>query len=312
MKITVIGHLCLDVIVDADGNEAEGYGGIFFSIATLANLLGKNDTVFPIFGVGKTDYDALMERLSAYPNVDTSGIFKFNGPTNQVRLMYSTKEKRIECSKNISEPIPWKKIRLFLESDMILITMVSGFDITLETLDEIRMEVREQQTPIYLDVHCLACGINPDFTRFYRPIDTWRRWFFMLHGVQMNEDEAFNISTEQFDDAKLAKQVLVLDTKTLHITRGRNGSTVFINKQKNIQRLDIAGIESGRTVDTTGCGDVFSAAYCAHYINTKDIAASTEFAVRVASLKTQLSGSKEIDKLSVYNIENCLPQEQRI
>ena len=312
MKITVIGHLCLDVIVDANGNETEGYGGIFFSIAALANLLGPKDLIVPVVGIGKIDCDSFIERLKAYPNVDTSGIFKFNDPTNQVRLMYSTKEKRIECSKNISEPIQWKKIRPFLESDMILINMVSGFDITLETLDEIRMETREKQTPIYLDVHCLACGINPDFTRFLRPIDTWRRWFFMLHGVQMNEDEALNISPEQFDDTKLAKQVLALDTKTLHITRGRNGSTVFISEQKNIQRLDIAGVESVNTVDTTGCGDVFSASYCAHYINTKDIAASTEFAVQVASLKAQLSGSKEIDKLSVYNIEKCLHQEKRI
>jgi len=312
MTITVIGHLCLDIIEFPDGKEAQGYGGIFFSIAALANLLGPNDTVLPIFGVGKADYDSFIERLKAYPNVNTSGIFKFSGPTNQVRLSYSSKEKRIERSEHISEPISWKRIRPFLESDMILVNMISGFDITLETLDEIRMEVREKQTPIYLDVHCLACGINQDFTRFFRAIDTWRRWFFMLHGVQMNEDEAANISTERFDDSTLAKHVLALDTKTLHITRGEHGSTVFINEHKNIQRFDVAGIEPEKAVDTTGCGDVFTAAYCAYYIKKKDIAASTEFAVRVASFNAQLPGSKEIDKLSTFNIEKYVLQERKV
>ena len=311
MTITVIGHFCFDVIEHPSGDEIHSYGGIFFSVAALASLLGQHDTVFPIFGVGKADYDSLIERLKAHPNVNTSGIFKFNDLTNKVRLIYSSKEKRIECSKHISEPIPWKRIRPFLESDMILVNMISGFDITLETLDEIRMEIREKQTPIYLDVHCLACGINPDFTRFFRPIDTWRRWFFMLHGVQMNEDEAANISLERFDDATLAKHILALNTKTLHITRGERGSTVFINENKNIKRFDIAGIEPEKAVDTTGCGDVFAAAYCVHYLKTKDVVASTEFANKVASFNAQILGSKEIDKLYIFNLEKDVVQERK-
>jgi sugar/nucleoside kinase (ribokinase family) len=310
MTITVIGHVCFDVIEYPTGDEIQSYGGIFFSVAALANLLGQNDKVFPVFGIGKSDYDSLIERLQVYPNVDTSGIFKFNGPTNQVRLLYSSKEKRIECSKQISEPIPWKRIRPFLESDMILINMISGFDITLETLDEIRMEIREKHTPIYLDVHCLACGINPDFTRFFRPIDTWRRWFFMLHGVQMNDDEAANISPERSDNATLAKHILALNTKTLHITRGEHGTTVFINENKNIKRSDIAGIEPENAVDTTGCGDVFSAAYCSYYLKKKDIIASTEFANKVASFNTRIPGSKEIDRLSLFNLEKDVLQER--
>src|SRR5258706_10551312 len=90
MKITIIGHLCLDVIRHPDGTETQSYGGIFFSVATLANLLGPKDSVKPVFGVGKGDYDAFIDRLKSYPNVDTSGVFVFNGPTNQVSLIYAT------------------------------------------------------------------------------------------------------------------------------------------------------------------------------------------------------------------------------
>ncbi len=306
MTITVIGHLCLDVIEHHDGSETQSYGGIFFTLAALANLLEYKDKIFPVFGIGKNDYDNLLERLTVYPNIDVSGIFKFSGNTNQVRLKYQNRERRIECSHNISEPITLKRIHPYLNSDMILINMISGFDITLETLDEIRMEAREKKTEIYLDVHCLVCGINNDYTRFYRPIDTWRRWFFMLHGVQMNEEEARTISIEHLDELMLSQHILALNTNALHITRGEKGSTVFINNHKQSKRFDIPAVKSEKVIDTTGCGDVFAAAYCAHYMKTKNIISSTEFANRVASYNTQLPGSINIDQLSQF----CLKKDQ--
>lgn len=309
MTITVIGHLCLDVIEHPDRSETQSYGGIFFTLAALANLLECEDKIFPVFGVGKNDYDNFLERLTVYPNIDVSGIFKFSGTTNHVRLKYQNREKRVECSQNISEPIAWKRIRPYLDTDMILINMISGFDITLETLDEIRMEAREKNPEIYLDVHCLVCGINNDFTRFYRPIDTWRRWLFMLHGVQMNEEEARTISIEHLDELTLSQHILALNTKALHITRGESGSTIFINNHKQIKRFDIPAVKSEKVIDTTGCGDVFAAAYCAHYMKTKNIISSTEFANRVASCNAQIPGSINIDQLSQFRFRKINGKE---
>ena len=213
MQIAVVGHVCSDIIKLSDGSETKSYGGIFFAVGALANLLGPNDAVLPVFGVGKADYDAVLSLLENYKNVDTSGMYRINGPTNQVTLTYSPSGDRIECSQNIAEPIPIKKIQPVLSANMILINMISGFDITLDTLDEIRMAVREERTPVYLDVHTLLCGVNPDCTRFFRPLDMWRRWVFMLHGVQMNEKEAGTITSETTDESVLARQILALNTK---------------------------------------------------------------------------------------------------
>lgn len=300
MRITVIGHPCLDIINHPDGKTSAGYGGIFFTVAALANLLEEEDRIVPVFGVGKDDYDVFIERIQQYPNVDTSGIYKFNGPTNQVSLYYKDGRERIECSKHISEPVPIKRIRPKLSADMILINMISGFDITLETLDEVRMEVREEHIPIYIDVHSLTLGLKEDFTRFHRPLPEWRRWLFMIHGAQMNEEEARILTVEKFDELSLANHTLALNTKVLHITRGERGCSSFVDEHKHVRRFDTDGIEVKDAVDPTGCGDVFAGAYCAHYMKTHDIVASATFANRVAAAKAGISGSGEIDMLSSY------------
>jgi sugar/nucleoside kinase (ribokinase family) len=298
VKIAVMGHLCFDLIKHSDGNESSSYGGIFYSVGALANLLSPNDLVVPVFGVGKSDYDSVIALLDKYGNVDTSAIYRMNGPTNQVTLTYGASGNRIECSRYISESIPIKKIQPALSADMILINMISGFDITLEVLDEIRMEVREEQTPIYLDIHCLVCGVNPDYTRFYRPLDMWRRWLFMLHGVQMNENEAMSLADEVRDETVLTRQVLALNTKVLHVTRGSRGSTIFVNEHKQVKRYDIPAVEPEKVVDATGCGDVYAAAYCVEYLRSKEIHKAAKFANEAASFNARFPGANGIDSLS--------------
>jgi sugar/nucleoside kinase (ribokinase family) len=311
MIITVIGHLCLDVIRHADGTETRGYGGIFFSVATLANLLSPRDTVRPVFGVGKAEYDELLERVGRYPNVDTTGIFRLPGPTNQVTLAYADEANRIERSEFIADPIPWKRLRSLVNgADMVLVNMISGLDVSLDTVDEIRMAVRDDRVPVYLDVHSLTLGLNADFTRFHRPVETWRRWLFMLHGVHLNEEEAAILTPERFDEDTLAHHVLALNTKTMHITRGERGCTVYVDDRKHIQRHDVPGIPADTRVDPTGCGDVFVAAYCARYMKSRDIAGAAEFANRVAAQKARLAGSAEIDTLASFRLDEHSLEER--
>lgn len=302
MLITVVGHICLDVIHHADGTESQGYGGIFYSLAALANIADSNTKIFPVFGIGNKDYSQLIERLSAYKNVDTSGIFKTDGHTNQVHLYYKNNSNRIECSKDIAKPIPFKKIKPYLDTNMLLINMISGFDITLETLDEIRMCVREEKIPVFFDVHSLTLGINEDGKRYRRLIPDWRRWLFMLHTVQMNEEETAGLANEKPDEEYLIKQITALNTNNVIITRGSKGSTLFKDEHKHIERFDFAGIETERTLDSTGCGDVFGAAYCAKYIRAKDEKISVEYANEVASMNATFKSSNEIDQLSKFNI----------
>lgn len=302
MKITVIGHLCLDSIRHADGRVTESWGGIYFSLATLAHLLPPGDTVVPVFGVGKNEHAKFMEHLASFPNVDTSGIFRMPGPTNSVSLSYDSPARRTEVSRDIPEPIPWKRIQPACDSDLILVNMISGFDLTLETLDEIRMRTREKQTPVFFDVHSLTLGLRHNAERFHRPVELWRRWLFMLHTVQMNAEEVSVLSPERYDEENLVKQALALNTHALSITRGGDGCSLFINNKKHIIRRDFAAAATGDTVDPTGCGDVFGAAYCAHLVHSGDIAGAVEYANTVAADKATISGSAELGRISRHRL----------
>ncbi|HTY12223.1 MAG TPA: carbohydrate kinase family protein [Bacteroidota bacterium] len=299
MKLTVIGHLCLDVIHRPDGTEKQGYGGIYFAVMALANIASDADTIFPVFGVGEKEFEAVKQALMKYPNVNTDGIFSFQGETNQVHLYYSNQETRTECSKHISSPIPYSRIEPFLSVHGIFLDMISGADITLDTLDQIRLAVRPKNTPIHLDVHCLTLGVNSDATRYRRALSEWRRWCFMVNSVQMNEEEAAGLTVEQYNEEMLAKQMLPLMVNALCVTRGARGVTVFQQEHKHLMRKDIPGIPTG-SKDPTGCGDVFGSAFLYQYCKSKRIEQAAQFANEVAAANSENSGSEEIDRLSKF------------
>lgn len=302
MKITLIGHLCLDFPADEidDATERRGfeYGGIFYSVATLANFASPADRIIPVFGVGEADYDNLIDRLKNYPNVDRSGIYKISGPTNQVRVISQNGiEGRIECSTHFAPPIPFSRIEPFLNSNGVLVNMVSGFDITLETLDHIRMLIRDRGIPIHFDIHSLTLGVDDRSRRFGRPLTDWRRWCFMLNSIQLNQQEAAGLTAERYDEATLIKQVMSLMVQALVITRGKEGATVILQEHKKLSRHEIAPIETGSTVDPPGSGDVFGAVFFHHYLKSKSPIAAAELANRIAAWKSTFSGSEKLDSL---------------
>ena len=104
--------------------------------------------------VAREDFAAVVARRSKNSRgVSTDGFYKIDTPTNRVHILNGTNGGAIACSKDIAPPIPFERIRRLLASDGMLINMISGFDISLETLDQIRMLAREEKTVIHFDYH---------------------------------------------------------------------------------------------------------------------------------------------------------------
>jgi hypothetical protein len=303
MRITVIGHFCIDVVFPSDSisitQPDEQLGGIINPLATLAALSSEGDVIYPIFGVGAADYERVLEWVKKFPTIDPSGIYKFRGASNRVHYYpQSNGEPVAQCAKQISDPIPFSKIKPYLDCDGVLINMESGNDITLETLDRIRMETREKEIPIHFDFHTLTLGIDKDSKRFRRPMTDWRRWCFMTTSVQLNEEEAAGLSAERFDENTLINHMMPLMVRALLITRHQKGVTLIRQESKKLKRFDIKGEEVNEVVETKGAGDVFGAAYIYQYLKTKNPLQSATFANLIASKKIQLRGTDELNRLT--------------
>jgi sugar/nucleoside kinase (ribokinase family) len=303
MKILVLGHLCIDTFTNrsnahpGENDDSIRWGGIFFSLATMAHL-AKDAEVFPIFGVGTKEYEPFLQRIERYQNVNPSGLYRLPGSTNHVYLEYTEGEKRVECSKSIATPIPFQRIEACLPADAILVNMISGFDITLDTLSTLRMLTQANQTIIHLDIHSLTLGIDEAFRRFHRPLETWRRWCYLADSVQMNEDEAKALPLEYLAEEDLAKQILSLGLRGLLITRGTRGVTAWRQEHKKMSRTDIPAVNIEGARDSTGCGDVFAAAFCYHLTNGQNVTAAARLANRIAAANVLYVGSDGIDTIA--------------
>ncbi|CUS96031.1 carbohydrate kinase family protein [Candidatus Kryptobacter tengchongensis] len=294
MKYGLVGHLCLDVIHLPDGSEVQSYGGIFFSLASLANIVDDEDIIYPVFGVGDVDYDKFIERIKIYPNVVTDGIFKFSGFTNRVHLFYQDRNERTECSMHIAKPIEFERLKFLLEVgvDGIFINMISGFDVELETLRKLRSDFNGY---IHFDIHSATLGVDEKNVRFRRRMPNWKEWLENVDTVQMNEFEARSIGEECWDDDTLAKNVLDLGVKVMVITKANLGATVYYFAN-GFKRVDLKAFKVD-VVDPTGCGDVFGSAFFYRYSKTLEPVISAEFANYVAGLNATIPGSTHIDKL---------------
>jgi sugar/nucleoside kinase (ribokinase family) len=283
MKLVPLGHLCIDCTHPPGEPPRERWGGIANTIAAVAGLAGEADTVIPVCGVGADDEKRFLSWLGGFPAVDPSGVFTVKGPTNRIDIYEKEKGEQVACTKDVAPPIPFEKIRKFLSADGVLINMTSGSDIAIETLDQIRMEVRARETPVHLDYHNLTTGIGEARERFRRPLADWRRWAFMITTVQLSEEESAGLTVDRLNEQQLTGHFLTLGVRGVLITRGARGASLFENEHKKVVRYDIAGVPSGVAENRTGLGDVFGGAFLYRYVATSDLRASAEFANTTAA-----------------------------
>lgn len=283
MKLLVLGHLSLDILHTPDGNEREEGGGLFRVLSTLSAEGGKSDRFTPVAGAGRKELPSLRERLGAIPGVETDGLFSTEVPMHRVHYYVRNTEDVVECAKELAPPIPFSRIRPHLDVNGILVNMVSGVDITLDTLDEIRMAVRNDGIPIHLDMHSLTLGVNERHERFRRPLPEWRRWAFMIDTVQMNEEELHALGEETMSEERTIGHMLTLGVKGVIITRGARGASLFVNEHKQVVRTDIPGASHDTPVSPIGRGDIFGAAFFCHYLKNHALLAAAQRAVTVAA-----------------------------
>src|SRR4030067_983527 len=89
IKITVIGTVCWDKIIHPDGRSTESFGGIAYSILTLADLLESRAVIRPVCLIGHDRYQGVLNLFEQSPDIDLAGIRPVDHQDNAVIIIYS-------------------------------------------------------------------------------------------------------------------------------------------------------------------------------------------------------------------------------
>lgn len=274
------------------------FGGIFYTLSILGNLLNQADEIYPVCYLGTDIYDEIITGLSRYKNIKFSGIKKVDQANTAVKLVYKDIENRNEFLTNRLPQIEFDHFQQVAPVDIWLVNFITGFEMSLDTF---RRFCNQTSGLIYVDFHSLALDINEIGKRSYRRLPNWEQWIEGVDVLQMNDAEASSLCdcdrTNRTALIQFGYRLLETGIEIVHITRGSKGSLLYYRDNNEVKAMQIPATNLDKVVDVTGCGDAFAAGFLVHYFEHHNLVEATIHANRVAGFNCTLSGTEELFKL---------------
>jgi len=287
-KIAVIGTINHDTVRRADGSRHEGYGGILYNLVVLSALSPSGISVCPIAKVGGDCSRQILNRLAQFARLELQGVSIVAKTNNHCILRYRDEADKTEILKGWVGGVSRRQLQRVVDAELILINFISGADISGRNLLWLRDHCDGE---IYMDFHSRTLGRRRDGSRFLRrPID-WKEYLDCADIAQMNELEFELLSGHKADEisgADFLKRQLGR-TRCLIVTRGSQGCFVVQRIGRALRCTTIAASRVARVIDTTGCGDIFSAGFIANYLKTRDEIAAARHATKLASWRVSFN-----------------------
>lgn len=273
MKILLIGHSIIDHILQRDIDFIYP-GGIFYSAVGMNQISSKNDEIYLVTGYKSAKY-SLFEKLYSRLNIDLSHELE---KLPEVYLKFSDGKEREETYLNLSSQLSLDKISNLNSFDGILVNMITGFDISIDQLSEIR---KNFHGIIYFDLHTLSRGIDENMNRVFRVVPNCESWLSNIDILQVNENEFWTIKNANGE--KILNVVFENGVKILLLTKGALGADAFFKNNEVITKINVAS-KKIEVKNTIGCGDIFGAAFFYSYLCGENIKESLNIAVNTSGI----------------------------
>ncbi|MCL4528190.1 MAG: PfkB family carbohydrate kinase [Chloroflexi bacterium] len=292
MTITVVGNITRDTLIFPDQNWkiVNGLGGTMYTVITLASL--TNQEIRLVCNVGDDIIGTVTELLGKFPNIHLSGIKEFKGNHFHCYILFAS-PYGTQFDEGLEIPASYTQVKPFMkDSDFILVSPMTGFDLSLHSLKRMRTT---SNCPIYFDYHILSLQRDAMGNRYLKRRKNWIEWCTGCDHLQMNQFEAeslalFPIKSEN-DIMSFAKPILSRGVVSVAVTLGESGALIcWQHPNKKIYSAKLNVNYGGEVVDATGCGDVFAASFIVRYMKTRDIFESYQFANELAGEKCGFSG----------------------
>ncbi len=292
MKLLLIGQSVVDHIHKSN-EEIIQPGGIFYSAAGLSAAKEADDSFSLITSL---DRDNKPKFEKVYNHFD----LEFSNDVEQlpiVHLNVHSDKERDECYQNFTgNTIKLNSDIKFNDFDGILINMITGFELTIEMLRELREKF---DNLIYLDIHSLARGIDENNIRKFRDIPNIDEWIKNADIIQANENELKTFGFKG-NELQVAERVLSVGSKILIVTKGAVGVRAYF-KVKDEMLSTFQPAKKVQSINHVGCGDIFGALFFSSYIKSKNIFRSLQRANHAAGMVTSYSSINEL-----LNLKNDL------
>ena len=288
MNLLIIGQSVVDRI-SYKGNEELKPGGIFYSTLALRYLAEQDDEIFLCTSMCKRD-EYLFKDI--YEMVNTQ-YFQYVDNIPIVKLTIYDDKERDETYSNITQNLilPRNELNKF---DGIFINMITGFDINLQQMEEVRKEFNGL---IYFDVHTFSRGVSDDMKRNFRRIPAFDKWAKNIDILQVNEEEIQTISDNK-NEIDIVREMFSCGIKILIVTKDEHGARAYFIEENEIKSVFISATKV-KVLNKVGCGDVFGAVFFYNYIRKADIIDSlraANFAAGVSTTYSLITKFKEFKK----------------
>ena len=268
MKLDVISHCTIDTI-EINGSEYVVPGGPGCYCSLTARSLKFDVKLHTKFGSDFTLADYLTEQKIVFENAFSTE------PTTQFTLQLMNSERTLFL-KNKCEIIN----NVILDTDSVIISPLFD-EIPLELFEKIKNDV----SFVLLDPQGFLRRVNSENKIYLERTD------LNLTGVsaiKVNSDELKALTnTDHLDGIKILQKKGI---DNVILTDKQNISLLSENKIYSITLPDIT------LNDTTGIGDIFSAAFCCTMLKEKDILWALSFAGGAAQAALE-SGQIGIEKI---------------
>ena len=299
MKIAVLGAICFDEIYDVDGNKTESFGGISYNIAALSSIAATGETIVPVTKIGRDRHAPVMEMLARFSHLDTRAISVCDSPLTHVTLRWTSRDARQETILHKMPPFDAHDLLAANDADVAHFNFINGTELSLERLKQFRADYKDL---ISVDVHQLISHFSEDGKRTLVGFSNWAEWMPHIDIVQCNELELQHTVgrtlTTRADFLAAAKSLCSAGARIVAVTLGGEGALMVYQDGETMRAVEAKPFQPENAIETTGCGDSFSAGFLMGLVRHGDPLVAFASAIVVAGANAQRLGIGNLTDVS--------------
>lgn len=279
--LIVIGHIMIETIYLSDGSivgPVLGSPAAYSSVA--ASLLGTKTGLVTVVGKDMPYYIA-SSIIEA--EVDTKGICVKGEVSRSTKLTYNEAGNKKVSYEKVAPKILFKDIpRQYLKSQAFFICPMD-FEVPLETISRLKNLNKLMMTDLG-GFGGTVSTIHPS-TGSKGDRITIRDIVSKFNIVKASIEDCFYLFKDSISFKEAIKIIQEWGAEIVVITLGEKGS--IISNGNNFIKIPVF---KTNTVDTTGAGDVYCAAFLSEYLKTRDLYRSGLYASAASSILTEKTG----------------------